>query len=108
MVVWLFYLRPRNEGAAKIYVSAFEQKYTEICKANARVVHPLTLEHERVAEVHVPPVEMAFVAIRLPQHLEVSSTMTNVSAMAKGEHIIAYRRARVLAPHPPTPRDPRK
>ena len=25
-----------------------------------------------MAEVHVPPVEMAFVAIRLPQHLEVS------------------------------------
>ena len=35
------------------------------------MVHILTLEHERVAEMNVPPVEMASVAIRLPQHLEL-------------------------------------
>ena len=39
---------------------------------SARVTCLLTVDRERVAEVHVPPVEMAFVAIRLPQHLEVS------------------------------------
>ena len=89
-------------------MSAFEQKYIEICQASARVVHALTLEHERVAEVHVTPAEMAFVAIQLPQHLEVSSTIINVSAMAKGEHFIAYRRALTLAPHPPDATDPQK
>ena len=54
-------------------MSVLQQKeHIEICQTSACVVRPLTLEHECMAEVHVPPVEMAFVAIRLPQHLEVS------------------------------------
>ena len=39
----------------------------EMCQTSARVVHTLTLEHERVAKMNVPLVEMAFVAIRLPR-----------------------------------------
>ena len=36
------------------------------------MVHTLTLEHERVAEMYFSLVDVALVAIRLPQHLEVS------------------------------------
>ena len=67
MVVWQFYLRPKIEGAAKKYVRAFQQKYIELERASARVTCLLTLDRERVAEMHVPLIYMAFVAIRMPQ-----------------------------------------
>ena len=39
----------------------------ELDRASARVTCLLTLDRERVAEMHVPLIYMAFVAIRLPQ-----------------------------------------
>ena len=72
-----------------------------MCQTSARVVHTLTLEHERAAEMNAPPVQMASVAIRLPQPLEVSQHENKCKRDDKRKAFHTYRRALTLAGHPP-------
>ena len=77
-------------------------------RASARVTCLLTLDRERVAEIHVPLFDVAFVAIRLPQPGGFAAKNTYQREDERKAFHAAPPRNYPHPTPPPTTRNPKK